>query len=307
VKDNTFIESMYYNGKDPEETVSKIICEMIEIKVKTRFRKKMRKLPESFNEMTKKQLLYFIGLLSKGLNEDDVKLRFVNKYLKLPYIQIDNLKKEAEKCINQLKKKVLMDEYYEHNSKIHLLLEKFQWITKERNLTIPKIKRLGLLYGPGQDLKDLEIWQYARAEKEWNNHRATNEEKYIDLVIGALFRKRTFIFFGKKRKWNEDKIKSYAKSVKNIDYEKKIAIMMFFEAVRDQFSSMYPELFKVVTQDQTSNEPSNWADIIIDMSGDIPGTEDKVSRVNLHAFLYRMNKNIKDHEEYKRKNKQNGT
>jgi hypothetical protein len=274
-----------------------------------------REVPQSFEEMTSEQLLVFVRWLSKGLKGYDLRLKFMQLFWKLPVKRLDKLNKWAEKHENQ----EAWEHYQDCMSKVEILAKEFSFLEKNVEFLKCPLNRLGLglrlrlfntfLYGPADEMKNLTIWEWALAEQSFMNND-------YNRLVGILYRrKKRFLFIQKyfsgfnedvRIKFRDSNIiesgKKIAMSKNDIEAEK-LLISIWFKNVRNNMLVKYPHVYAKAKAKAEINKQATWADIIIGMSGEIPGNEDKVAGVNMHTVLYRLELNAIKYEEFKRNNK----
>jgi hypothetical protein len=267
-------------------------------------------VPQSLEELPSEDLMKLISFIAEGKDAHYIKLRFVCDYWKIPIGRINRLGQRIERCSNLLQKVAMNQQHMEILSKLYLLTEQFEFLVKDRKLTKNPVPRIGFawwrfmrpLVGPADGLKNLNIWEYAVAEKMLENYANTEEEHWLDELTAILYRPvNPLRWIGKWFAWTQDtrvafNDETYKKRVplieKHVTPEQKIAVAMFFSSVRDSFkeADRFPHIYNSSKKKKNSTGLS-WGDVIMEMSGEIPGGEDKTARVNLYTFLYRLELN----------------
>jgi hypothetical protein len=267
-------------------------------------------VPQSLEELSQEELLKLIRFVSEGKDAHYIKLQFVCDYWKIPINRINRLGRRLEKCNDLLQKVALNDQHMDILSKLYLLTEQFNFLVKDRKLTknpVPRIRFPWLrfirpLVGPADGLKNLTIWEFAVAERMLENYVATDEESYLDELIAILFRPVNPLRWIRKRftwipdtrvAFNDQTYKQRLPLIaKYATIEEKVGVAMFFHSVRDGFreDDRFPHIYNTGKK-KKGGKGLSWGDVIMEMSGEIPGNEDKTAQVNLYTFLYRLELN----------------
>ncbi len=266
-------------------------------------------VPQNLEELSQEELLKLIRFIAEGRDSQYIKLRFVCDYWKIPINRINRLGHRVERSSNLLQKIVMNDQHMDILSKLYLLSEQFNFLIKDRKLLknpVPSIRFpwwrfIRPLVGPSDGLKNLTIWEYAMAERMLENYVSSDDETFLDQLLAILYRPTCFlkIIISWLRYSSDIRVtfndQTYQKRIAlltGLDHEKKFAIAMFFNSVRDSFkeADRFPHIYNMKKK-KTGNSKLSWADVIMEMSGEIPGNEDKTGRVNLYTFLYRLELN----------------
>ncbi len=267
-------------------------------------------VPQSLEELSQEELLRLIRFIVEGRDAQYIKLRFVCEYWNIPINRINRLGRRIEKSTELVQKIVLNDQHMDILSKLYLLTEQFNFLMKDRKLLKNPVPRIRFpwwrfirpLAGPADGLKNLTIWEFALAERMLENYVTSDEENYLDELIAILYRPMSLI--RQVFKWftwipdirvafNDQTYKNRLPVItKCTNLEQKVAIAMFFHSVRDSFREpdRFPHIYNS-TQKKKRGKSLSWADVIMEMSGEVPGNEDKTGRVNLYTFLYRLELN----------------
>lgn len=270
---------------------------------------KSKMVPESLDELSQEELLKLIRFIAEGRDAQYIKLRFVCDYWKIPINRINRLGRRLERSNNLLQKIVLNDQHLDILSRLYLLTEQFNFLIKDRKLLKNPVPRIRFpwsrfirpLVGPSDGLKNLTIWEYALAEKMLENYVSSDDETFLDQLLAILYRPTCLgkVIMSWFRYTSDTRVtfndQTYQKRIPlltGIEFEKKFAIAMYFNSVRDSFkeSDRFPHIYNMKKK-KTGNSKLSWADVIMEMSGEIPGNEDKTGRVNLYTFLYRLELN----------------
>lgn len=200
--------------------------EIPDIKFKT-------EIPSEIEEMTRKQYIKYAGLvsklLSKGISFDQFKTEMVFTFMK-----ITSNKAKYEKLAGESKFDISANVY-----KIGELLDYFFTLEDDKikvNLSwtksfIRSIHRwLYFYYGPVDALTDITFLEYKDANSFYRKFSETNDEADLNRLIAVLYRPK---FFGKKFKYNPDKIEKRAQRIGKIRNDIRFGIFLFYTACEE--------------------------------------------------------------------------
>lgn len=291
---------------------------MQEVKVTYRrfswFRYSKRKLiPESFSELTGKQLLFYLRLLAENHSPEVMKLHFANQFFRLPISRINGYKEVAQFEGNEEKKQALIDAWFDNCDELNYLIHEFNFLEKPIEITknLFPIRRIGFRFfaGPSDEMKNVSIWEYAVAENTLLNYLADLNPMHLHKLAAILYRpisiKQLFnkIFNGSCKDlripFRDHMIIKNQNKLKRADLLFTLAIPIFFRSVRNTLPEKYPHIYNGKKKSDDEDGMS-WGDVIVKMSK--PGEEDKVGSVDFHTFLYRLEREAIDYEKFKRDN-----
>ena len=257
------------------------------------------KFPEKFSELTPKQLLSFMELSGKGYNEYELKIQFLRKnFFRLPISRINALRKFSKKEKSEALAQAYYNGWLENSSSIHELVKLLKFLNDTPVYTDNPVPRYRLLRGPAHQLKNLTIWEFALAEKAMFDFMATGDMSQLNRLVAIIMRrmslwqlaKSLFTFVDDFRTdFHDQLIERNMKRVVKMPEHYKFAILAYFRSTRETFKDAFPYVYSNVAKKKTSkDDEGNWGDVIMQMSGDVPGNEEKVAKVNLYTFLYRI-------------------
>lgn len=280
-----------------------------------------RIVPQRLAELSPEELSWLIRHLVQGVDDLSLRIHFAARFWNLPIGRINRLGRKAarEKYLPQRLSDV--ENWLDANSKIYLLAEQFDFLLHDRRLErnpfpvirLPWYRFRRALHGPDDGLKNLSIWEFAVAERHAMGVRADNLSDALDRFIAALYRPRSILLqlrsvfcwtADQRLPFNDQTYTRRVAAVSRVPMEVKLAVLMFFKSVRDTFQG--PELFPHVysgTQSASQGRKLSWGDVIMEMSGEVPGNEDATGRVNLYTFLYRLELNAIKLEQLERERK----
>lgn len=256
-------------------------------------------LPESFDEFSNRHWRIFMRIItnSRAADWEDVRIAFIMKLIKFPQARIIKLSR-SKKFIDQELHEELM-------SRIYLLASKLGYLEQPQIIThrnaFPVVSR-GLfrrrLYGPSDNLANVETWEYACAEIHANEYMENADDSALDRLFAVLYRHRKplwFIrrFFGadpaKHRvPFYDENIQKYEKRSRRVSRSAKRYTYFFFQSVRAQFPEVFPDLY-ARSKDEGKVKDSDWGDVIVAFAGTTPGDEEKTGRALIQWTLKRMN------------------
>lgn len=253
-------------------------------------------LPANFKEFKKKHWRTFTRLLTdyRVNTWHDIKVGFLMKHLPLP--------KRKLLRMSRSKKFRDIEEYEEHISNIWLLAENLSYFETPADVKVNYFLRIrrGIfkrpLYGPADNLSNVELWEYAMAEKAADDFLHNENTDALNELFAVLYRfKKPFWFIRKyitpedpRVKFHDNLIDRYTRKSKRVPKRAKIFLYIFFNSVRAEFPDRFKSLYKKKTDTESGSEGSGWSDLIVAFTGTTPGDEEKTGRTNIWWILKRM-------------------
>jgi hypothetical protein len=260
---------------------------------KTRIR-----VPESWNQLTRKQLVRLTDLLHKGLHEDVVALealRILWSKTKLQFYGLMRLWKP--KVWDDLKVRAL--------AHITWIFEKEVVLTEQ---LIPKYKGL---YGPAAEFNNLKMIEFHACEVYYHRYISDKDIVWLNRLVAVLYRPG-------KKKYNKKLDKDgdirepfseyisayYADRCAKWSEAVKQSILTWYDGNRQMLIKFNQDVFSGKS-DSKSNIADGMYGVIraIAQSG-IHGDFDKVSEMNVHKAVMEMRKSIEEYQEQERQLKQ---
>lgn len=277
-----------------------------------------RAVPEKLGELSQQELIWLISHIAAGTDPVSLKLQFAMRYWKLPVNRINRMARRLRKEKNLLQKLIYNENYLEINSRLFLLSEHFDFLISDRTLVtnpfpflrLPWYRFAPKLHGPSDGLKNISIWEFALAERALIDYFNTEETEHLDNLLAILYRpasiqkliRRWFHHVPDVRQtFNDQTFSNRIPLMKRIPLETKVAVSLFVNSVRLSFKDpeRFPHIYNDV-QKRAHGKELSWADVIMEMSGEVPGNEENTGRVNLYTFLYRLELNAIKAEELKK-------
>lgn len=250
--------------------------------------------PQSWNDLTREQLLLWCGILGQELTKDEA--------LFLACVKFYNLPKERYLNIPQV---------YD----LHLCW-KMEWLLLNK-LTTNVIGEFNIFfrsyYGPANRLTNLTIGEYRKTELFYDMYLRTGLTRYLHLLCAVLFRPK-----GKgssddvRCSLQEADVMKRAKLFKRFLHPNYIkAIQLQYEGCRQYIRESFPLIYpKPSSSDEIELDPfaqhkpnalQDLQDHILAFSGDKLGTYTDTEGTNLYLFMKHMSLKIEEYNERKRK------
>jgi len=245
--------------------------------------------PSSWNELSRKQLLFVSRLFHGQLTMIDFKLRALFKFISIT---------------PKIKKRL-------HTEDTYFLCETLDFLFEEVSLTrnlLPILKTGWRTYvGPSDAMKNCTFGEFTIANSLLDSFSSTKDQMYLDEMIAVLYRpKKWFWFFRKNFTDNQDKRKRFAHrtlekrtvTMADLDLHAKYSVFLFFSGVLNSFPDLYPYVYQ--QKGDFGGEDNGWASLIISLADG--KTDDKsletIMNSNLYNVLIGLNKKSKEYHEY---------
>jgi hypothetical protein len=127
--------------------------------------------------------------------------------------------------------------------------------------------------------------EFRFADKMYLRYSNTGDEKYLDKLIGTIYRPAAGWFdkSGEKRlPFNNNFIEKYASRLSRLSYAEKQLILLWYIGCRTAIVEGFSDVFDTKT---VGNEESDWMDLIMAMSGNKFGTFTETSNTNFLLIL----------------------
>ena len=249
--------------------------------------------PQSWNELTRKQLVKFTQLLYSVTDKAMLKLLSVRMFFGISKFQVIRLTE------------VQVIESFEL---FKFLLEDNQLTTQLLPYLKPSIFSKKL-YGPGDGFKYLKPDEWMFADAHYMEYR--NSEKVEDLqkFVACLYRgkrkkykPKAEDFNGEIRKpFNSHHLEAITKKIAKCSLWELLAIKVWYDGCRAAWENEFDKVF--TADNESTAESYGWAEVFMKMSGSTFGTMAEVEKQPMYNLLFKMQVDTKDHEEAKRKNK----
>lgn len=256
--------------------------------------------PENFNEMSLSQLMAYIKwvyLCRKILFAADKKgglqilntdlynftcLKMLKILLGIPSAVFLELQNTEQNCqVYDLLRQGLVD--FVFYSKMDLVRNHlpYFWASATK------------FYGPGDELQELVLMEFALADTHYTNFVITGDELHLDKLIACLYRPGKSKLEIKQPNWDGDRRQRFnpyqvddtVKQIHRLSPKKKILILLYFAGCRGNMESRYPDLF---SKKSSGSSGGGWTEFIIAAAGGKFGDTDKTAYANVHTLFKAM-------------------
>lgn len=246
-------------------------------------------IPETWNELTRRQLLNVSKWLDADMPEAPKKLKLLMALMDVRWYQFALQWKFFfldPNAIPDLLK--LTDFLFEEN--------------KLSNWLIDNVKVKGQrLFGPMDKLSNITLGEFSFTETYFMQFHQNQSDHYIHKLIAVLYRPADMgVDEGDIREeFNEYKIENRAILISKLPNNVKLAILYNYIGCRNAIVSLFPRIFNAEGQDNQGSK-FGWADVIVQMAGEKFGDVDETSRKNLFSILIHQNHLIDENERMKK-------
>ena len=248
-----------------------------------------RSLPSTWNELTRKQLLYVSRLFRGKMSLADFRIKTLREFL--------SIKRKVFKRIDP--------------EDAFVLSETLDFLTREVTLTrnvIPMI-RTGLrkYYGPSDAMTNCTFGEFTMASSILEEYHKSGSEEHLDHLVAILYRpKKAFWFIRKHFTDQQDprvrfmnrSLKKRASRMAKVDHCLKYSVFLFFNGVLNSLTSLYPYVYR--QKEDADSQDNSWASLIISLADG--KTDDKsletVMNSNLYNVFIGLNKKAKEYQDY---------
>lgn len=238
-------------------------------------------IPEAWNELSRKQLLYIAEyweawkLLAQN-NQSLIKAKALLFVELMCGNTLSNKKKRVE-LLAQLQ-----------NEELYQLTELTNFIFSANTLTncpVPVIKTLFTkLFPPNKGLGNITAFEFAFADACFMNYINNGEMHHLDLLIATLYRPMRW---NRRREiFDNDKIEKYLSAVQKLSYAEKQLILLWYQGCRIEIIKDNRILFSKENQSDAKNK--GWIPVILAMSGDKFGTFESTGHTDLHLIFMEL-------------------
>lgn len=247
-----------------------------------------RRLPSSWDELTRDQLICVAELLKGDITVVDYKVRLLFKFLKVKW---------------KVFKRISSEDAYALGETLSFLVNQEVKLTK--NL-IPIICRL---YGPDDSLKNITFGEFVRLQMITDRYSKDKQDKYLDELVAVIYRRRKFGWI--LRRYLTDKtdcrlplidrtIEKRTRVIcRRINPAVKYAILLFVTGVFNTLPDRFPNVFK--TKSEKEKKDGGWIDVIISLA-DGKTDDDSLERIyrsNMYNVFYGLEKQAADYAKFK--------
>ena len=241
-----------------------------------------RHCPTEWNELTQKQLLGVLHLLSTLNDKYLFRIQVVKLLLNLNEYQY----------------------YLMSTEQLIQLFEYFSWIEEEIHLTnCPLDCILKSYYGPPDELAGFTGLEWILADDAYLRYRE-GDEPALDTLVAVLYRPAACNAkpgtVDPREEFNPDLVDTRAKFIAQMDHIEKIVILRFYESCRYEWEQTYNRVF---SGSESNAENYGWAEVFLAMAenGSL-GKLDDVEKAPITTIFLKMQIDHKNYEQFKLKN-----
>lgn len=242
--------------------------------------------PSSWNELTRKQLFVWSGIIRQRIPIEYALKSALILFYKVP-LKLFNLLTPAQRVE---------------------LTQTLSFLTDKNELTKNVIGSFRLFltryHGPSSRLSNLTISEYRRTELYYQLWHKTTDGQYLDLLAATLFRP----------KGNQHPDDDVRAPIVELDLQKRASrfkwlnptirhsILLFYEGCRFYVIDKHPKIFKS-SKKEDKGGLFDFEEVILAVSGSKFGTFEETKNTNLYLFLQQLVDRMEEAEELKRKRK----
>lgn len=154
------------------------------------------------------------------------------------------------------------------------------------------------LYGPKHKLADLTIEEFTWCEAAYERWLESQNTDYLDTLFAVLYRKPGF-FSLKRATFDADQLDDLQKSAQSVPKYIKRAIAINYAGCRNLIIDKHPYIWPPLDPNAAPaapavHRPTNWAQLVLNLSGDKFGTYRQTNSELLWLVLADFNKKAKD-------------
>lgn len=148
------------------------------------------------------------------------------------------------------------------------------------------------LHGPTDELKSITAGEFAFADRFLFAYMKTKEQRFLDLLVATLYRKKNGLF-------DEEKIEELLPVIARLDNRYKLPILCFYLGSRRHITQSHPAVFP---KGGKSKPPkAGWLGLFYDMAGPKTGTYGEVAGMKFSVLLSLLEKMQEDADKEKRR------
>jgi hypothetical protein len=237
-----------------------------------------RKIPSTWEELTKAQLIVFGKTITSDVDSDDLrKYSLLFHFLKIP-----------SRVFFQIQKEILNEIYL----KLSFLMVKCEL----EKVIIPSFWFRGVLYvGPMDKFATNVMLETGWMEQFFRMYHETKKAEDLDLLIATTYRPIHFLkwlvpwiqFNDRRVPFNMRNVEKRAQRIKNLPAYLKQSIFLQLMGIRNSKAS---EFKNVYNKGSESKDRFGWLGLMIDLAGSKFGNEKEIEKVNTDKVLVYLEK-----------------
>lgn len=251
-----------------------------------------RKVPGTWNELSRKQLKKISTILSAGI-EDEYELKV--KLLKVIFkIKLWHLMALSERLVDLLPAVGFLIDDIELTENKFYRLKPTRWSLKK-------------LYGPNGDFLLTSVKEWTDADTQFMAYSQSRKAEYLDNLIAILWRpadknkdKRAEDYDGDMRiAYNPHTVTKRTVLIKTLHPGTKAAILFWYMSCRQRWENAYTRVF---AGSKENVESFGWVETVLKVSGSEFGTLVETENTRMWKVLLHMEAQLKDQEYFDSKN-----
>lgn len=243
-------------------------------------------LPESWDQLSEKQLLYLSRLLFEKVPEQELLTRCFLKFSGLLLIQQNPviIREKGKNLLCYEFRKKGLEKYTVDVDTFTEAVSKLNWIANDVKLfhNIPKIKRYT---GCNYKILDKILEEYLIADNAYLAFVKKGDIKYLDKLVAIFYRKKS-------DKWDDgNNLTSWAKRFSGSPVHVKYSVFLWYTGLKAWIIKKYPYIFSSPGSGTSSASDSVLA-ILSALSGGDISKNPEIKRSNCHEALDILNRKM---------------
>lgn len=176
------------------------------------------------------------------------------------------------------------------------------WVSSRNMLNRWLLPRLKIaehrFYGPKNRLANITIEEFTYTEAAYERYENTSDTDYLDTLVAVLYRKKAW--FRGRRKFNPAKLEAGEKLARQLPRYVKLAVAINYAGCRNFIIAKHPHIWvptEAKADTPAPGAPTNWTQLVLNLSGDKFGTYNQTQQMNLWLVLADFQKKAKDYAE----------
>jgi hypothetical protein len=240
-------------------------------------------VPESWNSLSRKQLLLIIRLFSFNLDITSYRVIALNRLACIKVTGNSHYQEETDRWLFEIKHR--RQKHWVTAGLYHQLLKAMNFITEAPTLTNQLIPRFSLLplplplplpfsyYGPDEACYNINYNELIHAQLAYTNYTNTKKLEYLNQLVAVLYRPRKKNVNKNSPQWDGDMREPFsaynyqrrAKLFKLLPYRVKYAIYIFYSGSLALMEKEHPLCFQKSTRISSTPKQHNPAKELIDL------------------------------------------
>lgn len=238
--------------------------------------KKYGPVPESYNELSGKQLISIAALFLADMKPGAARLKSLKILLDKSFISFAVIPADAKAR----------------------MLQYIEWVFKKNTLTDQVLPTYRGFVGPKKEFDNLTLAEFHFAERYYQELITEEGTDALNKLVAVLYRKPKPGYDYKldsdgdaRQRFNANEVDHYAAIISHWPAAVKQAVLFFYDGCRQYLLELYDEVFSGNSGEE--NEDGMFG-IIRGISGDKYGDIDKVEQLNIHTALSELTIQLKE-------------